>query len=153
MPYNIDNCNDMNQFQAVDTSVQPSYSQNLSLPLPTMLEFSQPIHSQPVPKSMQNMNLNMNVNPMVEQKETTFIDQSNLEQNSNMANKKVCMDYMTEALKKDMHQFMKIKKDVENNLRIWYYIDNMEKLQGPFRTDEIFTWRKTNELNGSVYFS
>lgn len=57
---------------------------------------------------------------------------------------------MTEALKKDMLEFMKIKKDVENNLRIWYYIDNMDKLQGPFRTDEIFTWRKTNELNGSV---
>ena len=67
-----------------------------------------------------------------------------------IANKKVCMDYMNEALKKDMNEFNKIKKDVKNNIRIWYYIDSMDQLQGPFRTDEIFTWRKTNELNGSV---
>jgi len=47
------------------------------------------------------------------------MDKSPLEQNINIANKKVCMDYTTEALKKDMEQLRMIKTDVENNLRIW----------------------------------
>jgi len=130
-----------------DKNYKP-YSPNLNIPnnLNSHLELGQIKTDKQSSTILPNMNLNPNSNS----NEDTGYEKSNTDLNINMANKKVCMDYMTEALKKDMLEFMKIKKDVENNLRIWYYIDNMDKLQGPFRTDEIFTWRKTNELNGSV---
>lgn len=57
---------------------------------------------------------------------------------------KVSLEKMTEALEKDMYKLMNIKMDVEKNLPIWYYIDPNNAKRGPFRTDEIFTWRKQN---------
>jgi len=66
---------------------------------------------------------------------------------------KVSMENMNESLQKDIKFFEFIKQEVEKNEEIWYYLDPKEEKQGPFRTDQIFSWRKEEYIDCNLPLS
>lgn len=60
---------------------------------------------------------------------------------------------MNDCLQEDMKHFIMIKQDVEKNESIWWYLDPKLKKQGPFKTDQIFSWRKMNYFQDTLPIS